>query len=256
MEAQVTAPPWPKPNLVADDAPWAWLSAGWQDFKQDPVLSLGYGLVFVAAGYAMSIGLWRLGLSAFIPVAVGAFALVGPMMAMGLYELSRRREAGEPLEITKIVFVNAASPMQIAYVGFLIMFGLFVWARIAMLLYALFVSGTYLPLADFTTFALGTPQGLAMLGIGTVIGGMIAFVLFALTAFSIPMLMDRDTDFFTAIASSLDALKTNTKAVFLWAWIIGFSIVIGAATGLLAFLVLFPLLGHATWHAYRNMFAD
>lgn len=256
VRAEPAASSIPTPATLTSEAPWRWLAAGWDDIWSRPLISLGYGAAFVIAGAGVSFLLYRLGLSGWIPVFAGMFALVGPLIAVGLYEMSRRFQAGETFSLRDIIFVRVASPMQIAYIGFLILFVLLVWTRIAMLLYALFQSGTYLPLSQFSEFVLGTPQGLAMLVVGSVIGAGIGLALFAVTAFSIPMLMHREVDAFTAIVSSVRAVMNNKAAMLLWAWLIAIFVAVGLATLFIGLVVVFPLLGHATWHAYRDTFPD
>ena len=221
-----------------------------------PVISLSYGGAFVAIGFALSFGLWRTGYESLIPVVAGCFAIVGPLMAVGLYEASRCRAAAAPVSLGEILFVKTASPLQLLYVGFVILFALLVWGRIAIMLYALFASSTYMPIADFSAFVLGTGQGLAMLLIGSIIGAGIAFAIFALTAFSIPLLMDQKTDIFTAVVASVAAVARNPGAMVLWAWLIAIFCAVGLATAFIGLVVIFPLLGYATWHAYRETFPN
>lgn len=236
---------------VSPDAPWTWLGAGWRDLLRAPILSLSYGAAFVVIGLAITVGLWRVGLESVIPAAIGAFALVGPLMATGLYEISRRLETGEPLKARDVIFVKTKSPAQIGLIAFFLMFAVLVWMRMATLLYALFASESFLPLGDFIPFALTTKAGVAMLAIGGLTGGAIAFAIYVLTVLSAPLLMDRETDAFTAIALSIEAIKKNPGAMLLWAWIIAVVTAVGAAFFLIGLAVAFPLLGHATWRAYR-----
>lgn len=238
------------------DAPWRWLSAGWRDVFRAPFYSLFYGVVFLAAGLAITVGLWKVGYSAAIPAAFACFALAAPVLAMGLYEISRRLEAGERLELFPILFIKTASPLGIAYLSLILMLAVLAWMRIAMLLYALFTSGSHMPLQDFSSFVVGTPQGLGLLIVGTLMGGLIAFFIFAVSVVSFPLLMHRRTDVFTAIAVSLRAVRAAPATMLLWAWLIGFVIAAGVATAFLGLAIAFPLLGHATWHAYRELVPD
>lgn len=238
---------------IATDAPWRWLGEGWRDIRRAPFLSLGYGLTVVGGGLAINILLWRAGLSAWIPVMLGVFALLGPMIAVGLYEISRRIERGERPRLSSVLFVDMKSPLQILLIGFFLMFAVLVWLRVAFMLYALFASANYQPLNDFLAFALTTTAGVWMLVIGSIIGLGIAFAIFLLTFVSIPMLMDRDTDAFTAIATGIKAAKENPGAIVLWAWLIAIFIAAGIGTLFIGLALVFPLLGHATWHAYREI---
>lgn len=240
-------------NTITADHVWAWLGAGWRDLAGSGGLSLLYGLVFVGVGATITAGLWSAGYSAAIPVAAGAFALVGPLMAVGLYEISRRREAGEPLRLGRVLFVKTASPSQVALIGFALMFLLLVWANAARLLFALFFAGDYVPLQDFSAYVLTNPDGLAMVAVGSVIGGGIAFLVFAVSAVSLPLLMDKPLDAATAIGASITAIRRNPGPMVLWAWVIAVTVAVGIATAFVGLIVAFPLLGHATWHAYRDL---
>ncbi|MEM1138779.1 MAG: DUF2189 domain-containing protein [Pseudomonadota bacterium] len=240
-------------NDIHTDAVWRWLEAGWKDFLQRPLLSVFYGLLAVGGGLGIIVVLIALDRASLVPVAVASFALLGPFLAMGIYEKSRRLEAGEPVHITDMLFVRTASPTQIALVSFFLMFAVLVWLRIAMLLYALFAHGQYQPLGDFTTFALTQPAGIAMLVVGTAIGAVIALAIFSISALSFPMMMHRDVDAFTAIATSIKSVTAHWQTMLLWAWLIAVIVAAGIATAFIGLALAFPLLGHATWHAYRDM---
>ena len=235
------------------DAPWAWLGAGWRDLMRAPLLSIGYGVLVVGGGVLLVYLLWWAGYSALIPVAFGVFTLAGPLLAVGLYEISRRLEAGEEPRLWPVKFAGRRSPMQIAYIGFFLMFAALAWVRIAMVIYALFASANYAPLNDFMGFALSTGPGLAMLVVGTVVGGLIAFAIYLLTVVSIPMLMNDKTDLFTAIATGIRAFNKSPGTMLLWAWLIAIITVAGIATMFIGLAIAFPLLGHASWHAYRDI---
>ncbi|HXZ68669.1 MAG TPA: DUF2189 domain-containing protein [Alphaproteobacteria bacterium] len=238
---------------VSLEAPWRWLGQGWRDIWRRPVYSLGYGAVLTFIGLALAGACWMLGISALIPVLAGAFMLVGPILAVGLYEMSRRYEAGEAFGFKDILFVRTASRTQLFYLGFGLMFLILVWMRIATLLFALFVSDSYPDLTDFAAFALTTSSGLALIIIGTAIGGAIAFLVFAVSAISVPMLMDREIDFVTAIMASINAVKRNPGPMLLWAWLIALLVGFGLATLFAGLIIVFPLVGHATWHAYEEL---
>ncbi len=243
---------WPV-NEVKRDAPWDWIARGFWDFVRAPVVSLVYGAGFVAVSLILSGGLWLLELGAWILAAVGGFLIVGPLLAVGLYETARRLEAGEPVSVAAAFFVVRAARLQLAYMGFLLMFLYLVWLRVAMLLYAMFALGQYEPLSDFIAHAVTTTNGLALLGVGTAIGAVIAFASFAVSAVSVPMLMAEEVDFATAVLTSIEAVKRNLVPMLLWAWIIALCIALGTATLFLGLALVFPVIGYATWHAYRDL---
>lgn len=236
------------------DDPWRWLERGWADLWQKPGLSLGYGLVFTAFGALLLALLALADAVAAMPVLVGAFALLAPMFAVGLYEKSRRLETGEFLAPDVVLFVRTASPVQLAYMGVLLALMAMVWLEVAMVLFALFHGESGLPpLREWTDMLFHTGRGLAFLVFGSAIGGLIAFAVFAVSAISVPILMHRDTDIITAVSASIATVRNNTWPMLLWAWLIVLMLGFGFATLMLGLIVTFPLIGHATWHAYRSV---
>jgi len=238
------------------DGPWRWLALGWNDMWRAPVYSLTYGLVFVAAGLCGTVGLWWLGLESIVPAIAAGFGLLGPILAVGLYEVSRRHESGEPLDVGGIVFVRTASVVQLGLLAFALMFIFLVWMRVATLLYALFTHGSYMPLDRFATFALSTPEGLTLLAVGSVVGAVLALVVFAISAISVPLLVHRDVDAMTAISASVQAVIKFPGPMLLWAWLVALLTAFGIATLFVGLVFVFPLLGHATWHAYRAIVVE
>jgi uncharacterized membrane protein len=242
-------------EATADD-PWRWLALGWRDLWQTPAYSLGYGVAFVVFGLSGTVGLWLTGLEALIPVVAAGFALVGPVLAVGLYEISRRHEQELSLSLRDVVLPKVAAPMQLAFMAMLLMFIYLVWLRAATLLYALFIYGSFMPLADFISFVLTTPQGIAMMVIGTAVGALLALVTFAVSALSIPILMRKNIDALTAMSVSVEAVMAAPGAMLLWAWLIAALTLFGVLTLFVGLIVVFPLIGHATWHAYRSLIVE
>ncbi|MFO1186643.1 MAG: DUF2189 domain-containing protein [Alphaproteobacteria bacterium] len=238
---------------ITMEAPWRWLATGWHDLRRRPGLSLGYGLVLTTTGLAMAGLAWVSGYAAIIPAAAGAFMLVAPILALGLYEMSRHYAQDATFTLKDILGVKPASPLQLFYIGFGLMFLVLVWVRLASLLFAVFASGSYSSLSDFMAFLMSTPSGLALLVVGSLVGAVLAFVVFAVSAISVPMLLDRDIDFMTAILTSIRAVRQNPGPMLLWAWIIAVFTGAGLAAGFVGLVVVFPLIGHATWHAYREL---
>jgi uncharacterized membrane protein len=247
----------PTVRAVDLDQPWLWLAAGWRDMWRVPQVSLLYGVAVVIASWAIALLLfWLDALAIVLPLAAG-FMLVGPLLAVGLYEASRRLEAGEPVRPLAVMFVATRSPTQIAFMGVILTGLLLVWWRIAMLLFALFYGSSGLPeIWTWLQQLLFTPTGLAFLVVGTGIGALLALAAFALSAISVPLLMVRDTDVATAIATSVRAVRRNLPAMLLWGWLIALLMAVGIATGFLGLAIMFPLVAHATWHAYRAIVSD
>ena len=236
------------------DDPWAWLAAGWRDLWKHPSISLGYGLIFAAIGLLLSLGLLVLEISSLVLTIAAGFMLLAPMLAVGLYEYSRRLETGEPITFGNIAMVSTRSPAQLAFLGVVLMGVFLIWIRVATLLFALFFgSSPWPPIAEFVPTLLFSWNGLTLLVLGSVIGAGIAFVIFAISAVSVPMLMSEDVDAVTAILTSIQAVLANFGPMFLWAWLIAILTAFGLVTGFVGLIVTFPLIGHATWHAYKAL---
>ena len=142
------------------DAHWQWLANGWVDFKATWRYGILIGAVPVVAAWIMVLALWRLDMLGFIPAVCGGFALVGPLLAIGCYEISRKRSLGEPITLQTILKPRVVSPGQVAIIGFVLMLILIVWAQLASMLFALASSARQpAPSIDFMTFALQTPEG-------------------------------------------------------------------------------------------------
>lgn len=240
-------------RAVDGEAPWRWLTGGWDDFRRIAPQASVYGAIFVVGGAAVCAGLWALGLSSWIPVAAGGFALLGPFLAFGLYEAGRRLEAGETVTFGAMTRARGRAPSQIALLAAILLVIFMLWSRVAVGLFAGFVAGDYMPLGEFATFVFTQPEGLALLTVGTLAGAALAFGVFTITAVSMPMLLDRDIDAFTAIGLSVRAVTSQPRTMILWAWIIAMVVVASAATGFLGLIVGFPVLGLATWRAYRDL---
>lgn len=253
---QDTTPAALRLNPISREDPWKWLEKGWADIWRAPFLSLSFGVLFVAIGYGITAGLWSVGLSAATPALAAGFALVAPLLAVGLYEISRRIEAGEPITFGAVYFVKTAAPGQMMLMAVFLMLLFLAWARIASLLFALFIHGDYVPLDEFLEYVLTHQDGLILLVVGSVIGALIGFAAFSISAISIPILLSHDIDAVTAISFSVRAVRDNTGPMLLWAWFIALGIGFSILTLFLGLIILFPLFGHATWHAYRSLVSE
>jgi uncharacterized membrane protein len=248
--------PLPTPNrwtrsLVTGD-PLNWLTLGWQDFRTRPAMSVAYGLIIFLVSLGFVGGLVALGYDYILFPTFAGFMVVGPILAVGLYEKSRRLETGEPLHWRNLFFVKPRSGGQILFTGVLLSLLMMVWMRAAVLIYALFFGLLPFPGLDRIAPMLFTSKtGVAMLAVGTAVGGLFAAFSFAISVFSIPMLLNEDVDALTAMGSSMALVWNNLQVLLIWAAIVLALFLLSLATGMLGLIVIFPLLGHATWHAYR-----
>jgi uncharacterized membrane protein len=244
----------PRVRKIELDRPWSWLAAGWRDLRRAPQVSLAYGVVFALAGYAITLGLWWLGLVYLILPMMCGFLIVGPLLAVGLYEVSRRLEAGEPVSLGAALMAWRRNGSQIGLMGIVLLLLLFAWVRLAALLFMLFFGLEPPSVAHLFAQTFLNPDALPFLIVGTVIGGALAALAFAISAISIPFLLDRpESNVFTAIATSVTAVRENPATMLFWAVLVaGFSAA-GLITLYLGLIVILPLIGHATWHAYRDL---
>lgn len=235
------------PPLSARD----WLAAGWSDFSNKPAQSLAYGLSVFALSVLVIGGLITAGLPSLILPALSGFLVVGPLVAIGLYEKSRRLEAGKLVTFASMIVAQPRSGGQLVFAGLLLCLLVILWLRAADLLYALFFG--LLPFPGYDQILgqlLTTPRGWALILTGSAVGGLFAAFALAISLFSIPMLLDRRVDALTALGTSFALTTQNLRVVLPWGAMVAAGFALSAATGLLGLIVIFPLLGHGTWHAW------
>ena len=257
-EAKQGARPFVAPGYalrkVPFDAPYSWLAAGWRDMRRVPRVSLAYGAIFAIAGLLLSVGLTEVGLQSMILVLAAGFILVGPMIAAGLYETSRRLEKSEPVSLASTLRAGFFERGQLAYMGLLLMLIYLAWVEIALLLFMLFLGPQPMPpLEAFVPTLLLTPRGLGLLIVGTGVGMALAATVFAVSAVAVPLLMVERVDVVTAALTSISACRKNPKAMALWAALIAGAMLLGFVTLFFGLVIMFPLIGHATWHAFRDL---
>jgi uncharacterized membrane protein len=242
-------------SITADDV-YAALAAGWADFKAAPRFGLFFGGVYALVGIAIFVQLWVLDQPFWIVPFAFAFPLIGPFAAIGLYEVSRRRETGEPLDWAEVLgVVWSKRDSQIPSMAFIVLAGFMLWMWVASIIVILFLGRMSFAVYSDIGAVLSTPSGVAMLVVGGIAGGIIAFVLFAITAVSLPMLLDRDIDYVTAMVTSFQAVTSNLYAMLNWAWIVAGTLIAAMVPLFLGLIVALPVLGHATWHIYRRVIA-
>jgi uncharacterized membrane protein len=247
----------PAPQRVPLDAPWGWLAAGWRDIWRVPGISLTYGVCFVLAAALLCLGLYSFdALSLCLPLA-GGVMLIGPLIAVGLYDASRRLAANAPVRFSDVALAGFAARGQLALLGAVLFLLLIVWLQLAFGLLILFLGTSGLPnINDFPQTLLLTPRGLGLLITGSVVGGVIAALVFAATVVAVPTLLVSQTDALSAARASIAAVSRNPQPMALWAALIVVIMAAGFFTMLVGLVVAFPLIGHATWHAYAEIYGD
>lgn len=229
--------------------PLRWLRAGWADMRENLPASLSYGLAFTGGGY------WALaaaGGRVSGTLACAALSLVAPLAAAGLYEISRRRERGKRVSFAESLGGLPACRERLLFFGAFLAFVLLGWERLSAILFALFHIETVADPGYFFRDVLLSGQHSAFVASYLASGSVIAAAVFSLSAVSLPMLVDSDTDVVIAMAASARAVGANAGAMVVWAVLIVGLATVGFAT-LAGMVVLLPLLGHASWHAYRDL---
>lgn len=248
----------PDVRRVAPDRPLHWLRAGWQDLAASPAASLFHGFLFAFAGALIL--LLALPHPHLFSLAVSGFFLVAPLLATGLYEISRRHERGESASVGDSFAGWRRNGESIALFGLALALVGILWERLSAILFGLLYSGGYdatMNFAGFLRAVVFSGENLGFAATWLLVGGALALFVFACSAVSIPMLLDRDNaaggDIATATLTSLRAVSENIPAMTVWAVLLVTLTLIGIATLLLGLIVLMPLLGHASWHAYRDL---
>jgi uncharacterized membrane protein len=241
----------PTLHRVSPDRPYHWLAAGWQDLKREPVLSLGYGLFFTLVGVMLVTGGWSD--PWLVMTFLAGFLLVGPLSALGIYEISRRLERGEPVTLMDTLTSWRRNPMGISLYSVFLGILMIAWIRSSSLMIALFFERVPDKLQESWMALLTTEQGFGFLLVFTLSGAAAALVVFVTGVVTLPMMKERRQDVITCVMTSLRVVQINPAPMILWALILVVLIAIGFATFMLGMIVILPLLGHASWHAYREL---
>jgi uncharacterized membrane protein len=223
-------------------APLAWIRRGWQDYHAALWPSLGYGVVIAALSWVVvGIGL-KLGSYWAVLILLSGFVFVAPVLALGLYSISRQLGRGLQPSLRRCVSEQRRSLGTAMVFALALLVVFLVWARAGSMLHVFFPEEGH---PDWTQLA-------GFLAIGSAVGSVFALVTFAFSAFSLPMICDRDADAITAVVTSVNAVLRNKRAMAVWIALIVALTAIGFATALLGLVVTIPLLGYATWHGYRD----
>ncbi len=230
--------------------PLRWLVAGWRDFVAVGVPSLLHGVLAMVGGWmiaGVTLLYWPL-----LPGAVTGFVLIAPILATGLYALSRARDAGASATFEAVVLTWRRGTRPLVWLGVLLLAAATAWVVASTLLFTLFVRAEVHTPLEFLRYAL-VGQGTLPFLLWLLLGGLGASVVFAVTAVSPPLLLERDMPLRIALLASVRAVGDNPVAMGFWATLIMLATTASLASGFLGFVVMVPVLGHATWHASRDL---
>lgn len=253
--AETSTPAVPEVNEVDLSDLRESLALGWQDFRRAPLLGLAFSAVYVLGGWVIFWAMTTQGQIWWTLPASAGFPILGPFIACGFYEISRRLEAGEPLDSGVFGVVWRQKDRQIPSIAAVIVVFFLFWNFLAHMIFALFLGRATMTNISTSVEIFATPQGLMMLAVGTVIGAVFALVLFGLTVVSLPLLLDREVDFVTAMLTSVTLVQENPAVMLGWGVLIAVLLFAAMVPGFLGLFVVLPVLGHATWHLYRRAIA-
>lgn len=241
----------PEVQKISLDRPTAWLKAGWRDLRANPIPSLAYGLLFGIAGDLILLA--SLNRPHLFTAAISGFFILAPILAAGLYELSRQHGAGR-----RPTFIESLSGLgrraeSLAQLGLVFALLGLVWERTSAIIFAMLGGDANVDATHFVTQIVTTSDHRAFLVAWFVGGGFLALLTFAISVVSVPMVLDRDCDVVTAMMTSLRACAANLEALVLWAAIIVALTLLGFGTLLFGLVLFMPILGHASWHAYKEL---
>jgi len=221
-------------------AAFGWLRAGWRDYLAAPGAGLAYGSTIFLISIAVSLLAWRLGSYVLVLAMLSGFIFLAPLLATGLYSVSRQLARGERVSLRRSVRRMRLALRDALVFALVLMVIFLVWVRAGVMVHVFFPVGEPLDWVALARF----------LSIGSAVGSIFALVTFSAAAFSLPMIVDRDADMITACITSVNAVLRNKPAMAVWiACIVGLT-GLGFATAGLGLIVAIPLLGYATWHAY------
>lgn len=241
----------PAIHSVRIDQPMQWLRRGWSDLKRSSQLSLGFGAL--VAGFGVGL-LWIAWTATYlVPALIGGFLLVAPLGAIFYYALSQQIERGANIDGAAALFAWQRNAGSIALWGLALTLALILWERLAAIIFALFYGGEVRDLGSLVSDVLFSGRYVALLVAYFGVGGLLALAVFVFGVITAPMLLDRDVDVVTAAMTSLKCCLANPGPMLVWAALIAILTAIGFATLMLGLVILFPLLGHASWHAYRDL---
>jgi uncharacterized membrane protein len=232
------------------------LKAGWRDFMAAPFYGLFFASIYVIGGWLIFFAVTGQGQLWWTLAAAAGFPILGPFIACGLYDVSRRLETGQALnkgQIFTVIFKQKDRQIP-SMAAVIVVFFLF-WNFLSHMIFALFLGNATMTNVSSSFAVFLSPSGLMMLTVGTMIGAIFSTLLFSLTVVSLPMLLEREVDFVTAMLASFDVVLESPVVMLCWGALIAMLLFIGMVPGFLGLFVVLPVLGHATWHLYRRAIA-
>ena len=253
-DSSAPTPPTPTVTLrpLGWQAPLRWLALGWRDFIRAPAIGLFYGLCFMLMGWAL-LAVFQHAPAYMMALSAG-FLLMGPFLCLGLYRVSQRLEQGDKPGFADSLLAFETRTGQLAIFGFVLLVLELLWGRVTLVLFAVSFDG----MPDFkgSLLALLSPDNLPFIAAWVVVGAIFAGLIFSISVVSIPMILHRQTDAITAALTSLRLVLTQTGVMLAWGLLITLLVGLALLPWFAGLLVVGPVIGHASWHAYREAVMD
>ena len=249
-----------RPNSVPDIRPLTIsdlrksLALGVRDFAATPLIDVFFAVFFVVTGLIMAWVTYETETTFWLVLAVLGFPLIGGLAALGFYETSRRRMQGEPLRLWEIAGVAWSHRSgQLPWLAIIIVVVFLFWFFLGHMIFALFLGLAPMTNISSSLDVFLTTDGLTMLVFGTVVGAVFATLVFSISVLGMPMLLDRDVDFISAMLRSISAVVANPMIYLVWGLFIGIVTIASMVPMFLGLFITMPILGHATWHLYKQV---
>jgi len=239
-----------RPLSLAD--PLRWLRAGWQDFRKAPAIGMFYGLCFMLMGWAL-LGVFNHAPVYTLALSAG-FLLLGPLMCLGLYQVSYRLEVGQRPRLLDSLTAWRRRTGQLAIFGFVLLVLEMLWGRSALVVFAVSFSG----MPDFagSISKLASAENISFIIVYLAVGGVFAGLIYAVSVIAMPMLLHRETDAITAGLTSMRLVLTQPGVMFVWGALLTLLVVLAMLPWFAGLIIVGPGVGHASWHAYRSAVVD
>ncbi|GAB4113923.1 MAG: DUF2189 domain-containing protein [Rubrivivax sp.] len=234
-------------NPLSFADPLRWLAAGWRDFRRAPAIGLFYGGCFMVMGWAL-LKMYEHA-PAYVMALSAGFLLMGPFLALGLYRVSQRLEAGQKPDFGDSLLAWDQRTGTLAIFGLVLLVLEMLWGRATLVIFAVSFDG--MPDLKGSLLALLDPENLGFIVAWCGVGAVFATLIYSISVVSIPMILHRQTDAITAALTSLRLVLTQTGVMLWWGFLVALIVVLAMLPGFAGLLVAGPVIGHASWHAYR-----